>query len=127
MATKQLFLSLGSNLAGKDLTSENIVSQRRFRSLFGISASACALLWSKLLSSATVSEAQPKHLLWALYFLRNYNTEHQNAGFCGVDEKTLRRWVWYIVKDISRLQIVSYSVLFTALFQASHYATDSME
>ena len=50
------------------------------------------------------TKANPSHLLWALYFMKNYETKSEDVtNFDGVDEKTLRKWVWFYVKGISKL------------------------
>ena len=50
------------------------------------------------------TKANPSHLLWALHFMKNYETESEGAtNFDGVDEKTLRKWVWFYVTGISKL------------------------
>ena len=51
-----------------------------------------------------VNKANPFHLFWALKFLKNYETESVCAAkFDGVDEKTLRKWVWFYISGISQL------------------------
>ena len=60
--------------------------QRRFLSAFGVSPLTTFNLWLKLMPCLPKSE-QPKHLLWALLFLKKYNTEHIYAGIAKVDEK----------------------------------------
>ena len=47
---------------------------------------------------------KPKHLLWALIFLKTYNAESSLAVAIGVDEKTLRKWIFIIIYAISDLE-----------------------
>ena len=50
------------------------------------------------------TKKNPSHLLWALHFMKNYETESEGAtNFDCVDEKTLRKWVWFYVTGISKL------------------------
>jgi hypothetical protein len=90
----------GENCRGQKSNSTN---HRSFRSFFGVSADVCAELW-KLLHPVNVNGASPKHLLWALFFLKVYPTESIGASMVGhVDEKTYRKWVWIFVDKISDL------------------------
>ena len=47
---------------------------------------------------------KPKHLLWALIFLKTYSTESSLAVAIGADEKTLRKWIFIIIYAISDLE-----------------------
>ena len=80
--------------------------QRRFRAFFGTTASICSRLWS-LCSHILIAEgAMPVHLLWALMFLKQYNTEEVNASMAGCDEKTFRRWCWLVVHVLADIELV---------------------
>ena len=58
-------------------------------------------------------EASPKHLLWALMFLKQYNTQSFTASIVDVDEKTYRKWVWKVIKKIADIDfLVSFYFLF---------------
>ncbi len=81
-------------------------SNRRFRSMFGVSPEVCAKTWNKL-GSLRPENSEPRHLLWTLLFLKVYATETVNAAICSVDEKTFRTWVRKFVTAISQLRIVS--------------------
>jgi hypothetical protein len=50
----------------------------------------CCILWNKIDPNKTMpTGVHPKHLLWALYFLVVYDTEHNSSQMMGkVDEKT---------------------------------------
>jgi hypothetical protein len=81
---------------------------RRFKAWFGTDALHCLLLWNLLIKTkwtATLkSKPQPKHLLWALLFLRNYSIEEVHASQVGgVDEKTFRKWAWFYIEGIASL------------------------
>lgn len=69
---------------------------RRFRSVFGTSPLVCAKLWIALNDHHETSV--PVHLLYALTFLKLYQTEHVHRIICdGVDEKTFRKYAWKYV------------------------------
>ncbi len=53
-------------------------------------------------------DARPKHLLWALLFLKVYATESINSLICGADEKTCRKWSWTFVRLQSQLEVVRF-------------------
>ena len=59
-------------------TNSSIVYNRRFRSIFGVSAQATAIVWNSL----DQNSAQYLHLLWALHFLKNYTLQY-NGAFIG--------------------------------------------
>lgn len=50
---------------------------RRYRTFYGITPNVFAELWKIIAEKPQGSE--PKHLLWCLFFLKNYNKEHVNA------------------------------------------------
>ena len=68
----------------------------------------CALLWNKLYQSSTDNLAgwKPEYLLNALFFLKVYASEEVNATVAHMDEKTLRKWNWIVIKAISDLNCV---------------------
>lgn len=46
--------------------------------------------------------AEPKHMTWAFYFLKQYATEEVLSVNLGdYDEQTIRKWVWLFVDAIS--------------------------
>ena len=50
---------------------------------------------------------RPVHLLWTLMFLKIYSTECVDAGIVNANEKSFRKWVWFLVKEVSKLEFVS--------------------
>jgi hypothetical protein len=80
--------------------------QRRFKKVFGVNALICAKVWDAVLPHLPCS-ASPVHLLWTLYFLRQYGLEEVNAAFAKSDEKTYRKWCWEIINAIAQLELVS--------------------
>ena len=84
---------------------------RRYRSILGISPEDTLIVWNKI----DPSSSELVHLLWALNFLTQYTVECNGAFIWGCDEKTYRKWVWYFLDKISKLQIVSNSKFFRFL------------
>jgi hypothetical protein len=90
---------------------------RRYKALFGVSAATCSRLWA-LVKPSLPSSAGPRHLLWTLYFLKQYGHEEVNAAFCQCDEKTFRKWSWMVMQVLADLELVSESVSVFACFAA---------
>jgi len=88
---------------------------RRFRAWFGVDAMHCSLLWQLLLETPSIrlpKNADPKHLLWSLLFLKQYSTEHVHAAQVGVDVKTFRKWAWLYTGALAKLapKLVSFKL-----------------
>ena len=76
-------------------------------SLIGTSYSVCSELWNlmELSNKEGTKGAKPKHLFWALLFLKCYCTEAILTRVVGgVDEKTFRKWTWLFVGSIAELK-----------------------
>lgn len=95
-----LATSLVSNLSFSYSPS---VRDRRFRAHFGTSAEICSKLWT-LSAAHRPRGVRPIHLLWALLFLKQYNTENVNAGVAACNELTFRRWCWIMVRALSEIE-----------------------
>lgn len=90
--------------------------ERRCIGSFGVSPTLCSILWNKV---ELVKEGVfPSHLLWSLLFLKIDDTQDFLCSITGSDEKTLRKWAWYFVKEIASLeaQVVSISIVFVFLY-----------
>ena len=108
------FLKTGNDLMGwgtsHSQTPNIATTNRQFRSAFGVNPLVCRCLWesvSNILPQKYMYTARPKHLLMALLFLKQYNTNECNAAITGVDEKTFRKWLWLFVGLLAELDIVS--------------------
>jgi hypothetical protein len=97
------FTVVASQLVGPQITLAN--GRNVFIQFFGISPFTCAVTWYLLTTVALIELNQrPTHLLWALYFLRNYTTEEVTRKVLGnPDNKTMRHHIWYMIKKISSL------------------------
>ena len=87
----------------RNLSSKTI--NRRSCAVFGIQPKTCVFLWFHLEGLLPVG-AEPKHLLWALSFLKLYEVEEGRASRLQVDEKTCRKWTKIFIRAISKLNLV---------------------
>ena len=85
------FLKLGLSLFSEAAQSRSHATQNQhFKAVRGVHPTVCVIVWGELKWSMLVKDAcKPKHLLWALIFLKTYTTESSLAVAIGVDEKTL--------------------------------------
>jgi hypothetical protein len=99
------FLTLGLRIVCKQTTIQNKESDLHFfRSAFNASPDVCSHVWEYVsYYELKPRKALPKHLLWALIFLKSYATEPFLAGLVGASEKTFRKWIWLMIETISRL------------------------
>ena len=81
------------------------MEDRLFRSFFGTSIGPTMMAWDLLVHHSLLPEkGRPKHLLWALYFLKVYPKQGQGCSVVGaVDPKTFRKWVWAFIGAIADL------------------------
>lgn len=77
----------------------------KFRACFGAPSGVVADMWNRIEPTIDESGAHPKHLLWALVFLKVYSTEEIHCSIVGwPSTRTFRKWSWYFVKKISDLE-----------------------
>jgi len=85
----------------------------RFLSFFGVDPAVVVRAWDMIqvpfFHDGDLSHAQPKHILWALLFLKKYGDESEMSALCGedgraVDEKTFRKWRTIFVHRIASLK-----------------------
>ena len=96
--TMERLLIAAHKILGREDTSST--SLRRFKAVFGISPDLALLVWNDNMPHPF--GATPKHLLWALLFLKLYSSESTHAILANCDEKTFRKWSWVFVKLISQ-------------------------
>ena len=74
-------------------------------------------LWELLeRDSLLPAKSHPKHLLWALHFLKVYPKQGPGCSTAGasngaVDPKTHRKWVWAFIDAIKELMDVVVSII----------------
>lgn len=83
-------------------------AEKRFKSVFGMPSEHCKRLWRRLQCEGKLPlNADPKHLLWACFWLKQYSTERTMASFFSAHEDTIRKWVKLMVMAIAKLSLVS--------------------
>jgi hypothetical protein len=99
------FRQLTVTFFGGSSASASSQTRRRVVGCFGLTVLEIAVLWLRLraLGAALTKRV---HLLWALYWLRTYNTEEQCSAFFRVTEKTFREHVQLVVEWIANLNLV---------------------
>lgn len=85
----------------------SICANDRFVAFFGVYPNVCEEVSKLIASQPLLSSCYPCHLLWALYFLKCYPTERTAAIVLHVDEKTYRKWIWYVLDRLSEIDNVS--------------------
>ena len=78
---------------------------RLLRSSFGVIPKPCCFLRS-MLEGLCNSSCMPLHLLWSLQFFEVYTTEILHSAIANVDEKTIRKRAWIVIKAVSKLELV---------------------
>ena len=95
------------NCSGHSTTAAN--EDCLFREYFGCGADKAMIAWNMLESFDMVpSGGQINHLLWTLFFMKQYPVEGVACGAVGgskgkIDPKTYRRWVWPFLCALSDL------------------------
>jgi len=128
----EFFEEIGSEIIrrGKRLRlfkSEKVL-RKKYTAFFGTTPFVCSLLWAMLEPCRKMPRGvQPKHLLWALMFLKIYGTEAVNCNLAdGVDEKTFRKWAWLFVEGIAALEQGVVRIVFLAANIVSHFGGDGV-
>ncbi len=101
-----MMMKKGATVGGRHYSEK--IKNRRFIASFGATPLICAIVWNELKESnwfrRSPAKVKPCHLFMGLHFLKGYNTEASNAAMFQCDEKTFRRWSWYIVSGIANLE-----------------------
>ena len=96
----------------------DIQNRRHFREFFGTSIGPVMMVWGLLDHHSLLPEkGLPKHMLWALYFLKVYPKQGPGCSVVGasagaVDPKTFRKWVWAFIVAIAELEEVVVSIFY---------------
>jgi hypothetical protein len=101
------FEQLGLSLIDRIRHGAERTIERHFKSHFGIDPQLVSIVWQELNSSGWLHFAGRKpnseHLLWCLFFLKNYCVEEINASRFGACERTLREKAWLYAEGIANL------------------------
>ncbi len=93
--------------------------KRHFREFFGAPIHVVEIVWELIKNDSLLPEGgRPKHLLWALHFLKVYPKQSPGCSAVGasagaVDPKTHQKWVWLFIDALVGLMDVvvsNYSV-----------------
>ena len=116
---------LGGQIMSRDPEGRSgAVFRIRFLSFFGVDPAVVVRAWDMIqvpfFHDGDLSHAQPKHILWALLFLKKYGDESEMAALVGedgraVDEKTFRKWAAIFTHRIASLKHDVVSSLFGSL------------
>lgn len=101
IASSAQFLDEGKKILGTSPYFTVARDESTFKSYFGVSSVVAALMWNSI---KPPHKSKPKHLLWALYFLRQYPEEHKCAHAMGCTKNTLKKWIWPIIDAIALLK-----------------------
>ena len=103
MTRAHTFIVAARVIDGKPTTNRRISGEelRSFKGHYGARPEVCLVLLRKL--RLVDCRPKPKHLLWALCFLKTYSTEDLLAKKFHTTCKTLRKHVWAIVPKIAAL------------------------
>jgi hypothetical protein len=102
--------------------SSEATEMRIFRELFGTRLLVVENLWFLLDELSLHPEGGlPKHLLWALHFMKAYPLQAQGCAAVGgsggaVDPKTYRKWVWAYIEAVSDLELEVVSLLSCVIY-----------
>jgi len=112
---------IGGTIMGRDPEGRSqAVFLTRWLSFFGVDPAVAVIVWDMIevpfIDDGDLSHAQPKHLLWALLFLRKYGDESEMAALVSedgkaVDEKMFRKWTKIFVGHIAFLKCRVVSLL----------------
>ncbi len=86
----------------------NATMIRRYHSWFGTDPRICFIIWTALVDIGWIKRSTIKrhHILWALWFLKTYNTLEVHSTQLNVDEKSFQKWVWIVLEGVSKLDKV---------------------
>lgn len=82
--------------------------ERAFRAIFGVHWGVAAEVWYLLDDHYPDIHRRPKHLFWALIFLKQYGNEQSHCMMIGggASLKTFRKWVWKVLEGMADLSAV---------------------
>jgi hypothetical protein len=100
------FLKLGENMIYHRVPLGQYARRTRYRAHFGVDPWLVSYLWFLICTYAQPfpNGFKPVHLLWGLLFLHLYNSEPVNCTRVACDEKTFRKWAWFVVCALADLE-----------------------
>ena len=121
MTDEATFLLVAAPIMERTRNFYGHAAQEQYKCFFGVAAHVTVILWRLLHENALLgtlaSSMEPKHLLWTLYFLRNYPSNRIHAAQMNADSTTVRRYIWEIINAMAELTdyLVSEILLFVSL------------
>lgn len=101
----RLFRSAMESAIGVHAVSE---FDRTVRACFGASLSVICSVWILIEQPCSYARGmRRRHLLWALHFLKVYDSESASATYFRISRPTWRKWVWEIIGLLNQLDLVS--------------------
>ena len=85
------------------------MEDHHLHNFFGANLSIVSMVWDMLVANGLRPEkSRPKHVLWALYFLKVYPKQSPGCLVVGastgtVDPRTMRKCMWQFIENISNL------------------------
>jgi len=71
-----------------------------FMSMFGTTPAVCASTWNLL---DLPPDAEPKHLLWALFFVKQHPKWAVIGKVTGASKPTFKKWAWFFIIKVHDL------------------------
>lgn len=75
---------------------------------YAVSPFICSEIWKQIKPHGDAG-IEPKHLLWTLHYLKTYESETKYEVLKS-SEKTIRKWIWHVMKLIAELDVVNKSL-----------------
>ena len=93
---------------------EGRFTMRKFSANFGCTPIVCSKIWEFI---SFEEGLKPKHLLWALYFLKIYGKNDTMHFTFKVSDRTFTTWVWKVLESIGvNLPKVNFFFFFVLIY-----------
>ena len=93
-------------LANRHKKNKTKYNQGEFVAAFGVNVHVVSKIWDHMQcyieNQPAVKKMKPHHLLWGLYFLKQYATSVLMAQYWGCSDKTFRKWIWLVVERMAQ-------------------------
>jgi hypothetical protein len=111
-ATPDDMIAVGLNCIGfhpdRRLGHNENTNMKHFLYAYGLSPTVCSIVFQEIqtrdIGLHQIRKPKVTYFLMALYWLKCYPIEQQNAGLFGYHEDTVRKWVWKYCVAIQALK-----------------------
>jgi hypothetical protein len=93
--TEDFFRTCGGHMATKK---DKLVDERTFVAFYGTTPNIVLEVWEYC---ERPTGTHPKHLLWALMYLKLYNSLDVMAVLCGTSKPTFNKWIWPWIDSVA--------------------------